>query len=160
MKAKEYAQLIIDQPRDVLDGREWKNSQIKFSITILTNLLTEAMQKIKTTKKIETIAGVFREVLIKWKSVVSHVIAISPDHPIKVCLFGLLIAVKDIELYCELLSNNVFLGYEFCEKETNLVKEYHDKLKVKQFAENFKNNSITCLDYQKKSQLFMSLLRS
>ncbi len=135
MKAKDYADALI--VRSQAKSEELKASPAGISEALVRlgahsciEILRETQVAVRKTKTLPSMYGAFREGLSKWKAVVRLVHAVLPDHPVTVNYLGLFIASDKPEAFEALVANKVFLGYEFCSKEQEIL----DDLKSKRFA--------------------------
>jgi hypothetical protein len=115
MKAKEYAQRVLDESLALRggnypDAEAFHKAELTISLTVLIDVMKESRTAMGKLKSPESVLGAWRELLTKWKSVVRQVQDKDSEFPIADHYLGAFVAKENPELYMDLVNARVFLG--------------------------------------------------
>lgn len=127
MKAREYAQEILELSSLIAQDADHKTNVVKMILSTASSILIECSDKAKRTKTDPATIAAFREGMTKWKAVVRSVYASEPHHMICDNTFGLFIAQKSPGLFWTLVHNNAFLGYTLSPAEQKIFDEFEEE---------------------------------
>ena len=141
MKAKEYAAKIIVKADEALEyakknladksDEEYSDylleEMIESAIAAALTLIIEIKVASKSVNKNDSKFAKWREGISKWKSIVGHVHDKHVMHPVTFNYISLLLAEDNPELFELLVQKKCFLGYEFSDKEKEILAQLQDK---------------------------------